>query len=73
MSTKVKVKITPNTNRLRQLVRDHGDLWVANTKSGPSFMLCFDGAIGLNITSPDGTHNRNVPMDIVTVEENPQP
>jgi|TARA_R110000822_G_scaffold117536_1_gene249828 hypothetical protein len=67
MTPKVKVHITPDTNRLRQLVRDHGDLWIANTTAGPHAMPCFNGALGLNITSPDGTHNRNVPMDIIKI------
>ena len=63
------VRITPNTNRLRQLVQDHGDIWEANVIAGPHNMACFNNQPGLNITSPDGTHNRNVPLDIVTTSE----
>tara|TARA_R110000751_G_scaffold230892_1_gene332310 strand:- start:167 stop:367 length:201 start_codon:yes stop_codon:yes gene_type:complete len=58
------ITITPNTNRLRQLCRSHGIVWKGNLE-GPRQMPCFDGQLGLNITSLDGTHNRNVPFNIV--------
>jgi len=65
----MKVKIKPNTNRLRQLVRDHGDIWTII--SGPHNMVCFNGQPGFNVDSLDETHNRNIPADIV-IEINPK-
>jgi hypothetical protein len=62
-----EVTLTPNTNRLRQLVRDHGDVWL---KVGPTWnMPCFNGELGVQIKSMDGSHIRNVPLDVVDIEE----
>ena len=58
-----QVTLSPNTNRLRQLCRDHGNVWWSDP-AGPRPMPCFKGQQGLNITSLDGEHNRNVLLDI---------
>ena len=58
-----QIILTPNTNRLRQLCRDHGTVWWADP-AGPRHMSYFRWTLGLNITSLDGEHNRNVPVDI---------
>lgn len=57
-----QITIEPNTNRLRQLVRDHGDVWNEIT-SFP--MSCFNGGLGVQIMSLDMQHIRNVPITIV--------
>lgn len=61
------VRIKPDTNRLRQLVRDHGEWWlvVARSKSMP----CFDGQAGMMVMTADGSHSRNVPASIVIEEK----
>lgn len=61
------VKITPNTNRLRQLVRDHGDVWLVLKDARP--MVCFNGQLGLLVESLDGEHIRNVQASIAEVVE----
>ena len=61
--------LTPNTNRLRQLVRDHGEVWCNITSD--SFKAAFKGE-RRRIISLDGSHTRNVPADICeTLEVTP--
>ena len=55
------IVLSPNTNRLRQLVRDHGEVWCDLTSE--SFKSAFSGA-KLHVMSLDGSHVRNVPSDI---------
>lgn len=62
MKTK-PIRIRPNTNRLRQLVRDHGDIWIM--EGDPRPMPCFDGHTGAAVRTIDNTHSRNVPLDVV--------
>ena len=46
------------TNRLRQLIRDHGITWMTTDTSRT--MQCFGGDAGVAIISLDGRHERNV-------------
>ena len=64
---RVTVQLKPTNNRLRQLIRDHGDIWIP--EGYPVSMQCFNGARGVTIKSLDGTHIRNVRYneDIETV------
>ena len=60
---KINVRIVPNTARLKQLVREHGNIWTQLSDSEP--MQCFNGDHGTRIRSLDETHVRNVRSDIV--------
>ena len=62
MSNKVTIK--PNTNRLKQLIKDHGKTW--SIVKGPKGMQCFNGQLGCAIISLDGKHERNIPMTSVS-------
>jgi hypothetical protein len=62
MSNKVTIK--PNTNRLKQLIKDHGKTW--SIVKGPKGMQCFNGQLGMAIQSLDGKHERNIPMTSVS-------
>ena len=56
-----KCKVTANSKRGKQLIKEHGDVWYMTT--GVSWrMPCFDGALGFSIYSLDSTHGRNVRM-----------
>ena len=60
------VKITViDTNRLRQLVRDHGREW--HLKSKIRNMPCFQGRRGVAIQSLDKQHERNIEVDKVEI------
>jgi hypothetical protein len=61
------VKLKPNTNRLRQLCRDHGDVWDTDPIAGAWLMPCFKGELGITIISKDKSHHRNVPFSICEV------
>lgn len=67
-----KVKMLPKNNRLRQLIKDHGEIWEVDVKSGPHHMLCFNGQLGLaikslNVTKGHRDHHRNILMSDVEV------
>lgn len=49
------ITLLPNTNRLRQLIKDHGNQWVMIR--GMS-CACFGGQIGIEIQSLDESHIR---------------
>lgn len=57
------ITLLPTSNRLRQLIRDHGDQWVV-TRDMPC--ACFGGQEGLEIQSPDHLHIRWVRITDVT-------
>ena len=44
--------------RLKQLIKEHGNVWVV--KHGPEKMQCFGNEDGFGIESLDGNHFRNV-------------
>ena len=48
-----------NTARLRQLIKEHGSLWVIHSHD-PEPMQCFNGELGVQICSFEGSHLRNV-------------
>ena len=53
-----RVKLLPNNMRLKQLIKEHGNVWVV--KHGPEKMQCFGNEDGFGIESLDGNHFRNV-------------
>ena len=55
----VEVKVLPTSKRLKQLIKEHDDVWVA-IEDEPRPMQCFDNELGVSIMSQDGTHQRNV-------------
>ena len=57
------VTLLPKSNRLRQLIRDHGDQWVM-TRGMPC--ACFGGQLGIEVRSLDETHIRWVRITDVT-------
>ena len=50
------IKIRPTTNRLRQLIRDHGDVWEMTQASRP--IVAFQGDRGVEVRSLNGRHTR---------------
>jgi len=57
------VRLLPNNMRLKQLIKEHGDIW--HIEHGPEPMQCFGNNDGFGIRSTDGKHFRNVrPSDI---------
>jgi len=54
-------RLLPNTARLKQLIREHGDIW--EIEHGPEPMQCFNNDNGFGIRSKDGRHFRNVRPD----------
>jgi hypothetical protein len=59
-----QITIKPDSNRLRQLIKDHGKTW--SIVKGPKGMQCFNGQLGMAIQSLDGKHERNIPMTSVS-------
>lgn len=61
----VNVILMPNTKRLKQLIKQYGELWYSDNI--PRKMQCFDGALGVSVwvTDEDGVilHQRNVRLD----------
>ena len=55
------VQLVPNTARLKQVVKEHGDVWIALCEPTP--MQCFNGDDGMRICSLDNVHTRNVRCD----------
>ena len=53
--------LRPNNARLKQLIKEHGNIWVV--KHGPNPMQCFGDAQGFGIESLNGDHFRNVKSD----------
>jgi len=51
------IKLLPNSNRLRQLIRDNGEEW--DVKGPLRDMPCING-FGIPISSKDGKHLRNI-------------
>jgi len=51
------LRLEPISKRGKQLVRDHGDTW-SFIRWAP--MSCFHDAIGIQVTSVDGKHTRNI-------------
>ena len=52
------VTLRGTTNRHRQLIVDHGVTWMV--VDAPWNMPCFNGDLGVSISTLDGTHCRNV-------------
>ncbi len=52
----LRIKIRPTTNRLRQLIRDHGDVWEMTGHSGS--IIAFQGDRGVEVRSLNGRHIR---------------
>lgn len=52
------VRLLPNSMRLKQLIREHGFIWVI--ESGPELKQCFGNAEGFMIRSMNEQHSRNV-------------
>ena len=69
--TKDIVEILPNTKRLKQLIKEHGEFW--ECVSEPRAMVCFDGEMGMLIRSigDEPKHVRNIMLADVkdTVEK----
>ena len=62
------VKLLPNNMRLKQLIREHGDIW--SIEHGPLPMQCFNNDAGFGIRSKNEKHFRNVrPTDIEFIED----
>lgn len=55
---KVKCKIIPNNKRLKQLVKEFGEVWWA--VSPIQKFICFDNGLGVTVESIDGKHKRHV-------------
>jgi len=55
--------VVADTNRLRQLTRDHGFNWFAVNSPRP--MPCFDGNWGVTIETSEGGERRNIEIDKV--------
>lgn len=55
------VQLIPNTARLKQIVKEHGDVWIAISEPHP--MQCFNDDCGIRICSLDNKHTRNVRWD----------
>lgn len=60
----MQITLKGNTNRLRQLIKQHGNTWWSDgvLKNMP----CFNGELGISITSLDKKHTRNIrfPQDV---------
>lgn len=57
------IQLLPQTKRLKQLIKDHGDVWLCISLPHP--MQCFNNDEGVRIESLDGTHCRNVRLDAI--------
>lgn len=57
----MKCKILPNNKRLKQLVKEHGEVW--NQLTGIEFPHCFNGEPAVLIESLDRSHKRWVGKD----------
>jgi hypothetical protein len=54
-----RAKLLGNSKRLKQLIKEHGDVWVVHhTEAVP--MQCFDGGMGVFISCLTAKHSRNV-------------
>ena len=51
------LRLIAHSKRGKQLVTEHGDEWTFNRWDG---MACFDGDVGIQVTSLDGRHTRNI-------------
>ncbi len=51
-------EILPKTKRLKQVIKEFGNQWFA--VSPIKKMQCFDNALGVQVRSKCGNHNRNV-------------
>jgi len=63
----MEATLLPKTNRLRQLIRIHGNRWII--ERGPKPMGCFGLAEGFAIVSLDGAHKRNVRKEEMKLDE----
>lgn len=52
------VRLLPNNKRLKQVIAEHGSVWVIITSVSP--MQCFDNRDGVMVESLDKLHRRNV-------------
>lgn len=59
----MNVQLLPTAARLKQLITEHGDVWLALTEPAP--LQCFNNDDGVCIRSPDGTHVRNVRINSI--------
>jgi hypothetical protein len=50
----MKIKLLPTNNRLKQLIKEHGDIWIFIERR---FIQCFND-IGIKIQSVNGEHQR---------------
>jgi hypothetical protein len=69
-----KIKLKPNSNKLRTRINDHGEIWEwpkltpgTHTPNEQRSMDCFQGQAGITIVSLNGIHIRNARM--IDVEE----
>jgi hypothetical protein len=51
------LRLEPISKRGKQLVKAHGALWRFIRWDG---MPCFNGEVGIQVESLDGTHKRNI-------------
>ena len=51
-----RIKIRPTTNRLRQLIRDHGEVW--EMMQAPKLIPAFRDDRGVEVRSLNGRHIR---------------
>lgn len=63
------VRLNPTTKRHKQVIREHGALWVCEDSDGPK--MCFNGERGVFITpllsDMTGGNGRNVRLTDVTL------
>ena len=55
---KVKCKIIPNNKRLKQLVKEYGEIWYVI--SPIKRFICFNNELGVTVESLNGEHERHV-------------
>ena len=61
MSKLFTIELLPNSNKLRELIKNHGNLW--QTDSDPSLMPCFNGQLGIRVKSHIDQHVRNIRIE----------
>ncbi len=60
----IRVCLRGNTNRLRELIKKHGQVWNLDDVTN---MPCFAGNLGFRITNQTNTHTRNVRKEDIEI------